>query len=50
MHLPIADLPFARLMRERLGLPVVVDNDANAAMLAECARRRGARGAPTRCC
>jgi len=34
-HLPMADLPFADVMRERLGLPVVVDNDANASMLVE---------------
>jgi glucokinase len=35
IHLPIAHLPFRDVMAERLGLPVVVDNDANAAMLAE---------------
>jgi glucokinase len=35
VHLPVADVPFADVMRERLGLPIVVDNDANAAMLAE---------------
>jgi glucokinase len=35
VHLPVADLPFADIMRERVGLPVAVDNDANAAMLAE---------------
>lgn len=35
VHLPIADLPFRDIMMERLGLPVVVDNDANVAMLAE---------------
>jgi len=35
VHLPVVDLPFADVMRERLGLPVEVDNDANAAMLAE---------------
>ena len=35
VHLPIADLPFADVMRERTGLPVQVDNDANAAMLVE---------------
>jgi glucokinase len=39
-HLPLADVPFRDLMSERLGLPVVVDNDANLAMLAE--HRRGA--------
>ncbi|MDQ3849697.1 MAG: ROK family protein, partial [Actinomycetota bacterium] len=35
VNLPIADLAFADVMTERLGLPVFVDNDANAAMLAE---------------
>ncbi len=34
-HLPIVDVPFRDLLTERLGLPVYVDNDANAAMLAE---------------
>jgi glucokinase len=34
-HLPIADVPFRDLLAERIGLPVFVDNDANAAMLAE---------------
>src|SRR3954462_4743798 len=28
VHLPISDLPFADVMRERTGLPVQVDNDA----------------------
>ena len=35
VHLPIRDLPFRDLMAERLGLPVFVENDATAAMLAE---------------
>ena len=35
VHLPIAGLPFADVMAERVGLPVVVDNDANLALLAE---------------
>jgi len=35
VNLPLADLPFRALMSERLGLPVHVDNDANAAALAE---------------
>lgn len=35
VNLPIVDLPFRDLMSERLGLPVVVDNDANVAALAE---------------
>ena len=35
VNLPLADLPFADLMSERLGLPVEVDNDANCAVWAE---------------
>jgi glucokinase len=35
VNLPIADMPFRDVMAERIGLPVFVDNDANAAMLAE---------------
>ena len=42
-HLPLDDVPFRDLMSERLGLPVCVDNDANAALLAEYALRGGAR-------
>lgn len=34
-HLPLEDVRFRDVMSERLGLPVVVDNDANAALLAE---------------
>jgi glucokinase len=34
-HLPLEDVRFRDLMSERLGLPVVVDNDANAALVAE---------------
>jgi glucokinase len=34
-HLPLADVRFRDVMSERLGSPVVVDNDANAALLAE---------------
>ena len=41
-HLPLEDVRFRDLMSERLGLPVVVDNDANAALLAEA--RHGAAG------
>lgn len=44
VHLPIAGVPFGDLVGERVGLPVVVDNDANAAMLAEW-RFGAARGA-----
>jgi len=43
-HLPLEDVRFRDVMSERLGLPVVVDNDANAAMLAE-ARFGAARSA-----
>lgn len=34
-HLPLDGMPFAQTMRERLGLPVAVDNDGNCAALAE---------------
>jgi len=44
VHLPVTDLPIADVMRERIGLPVEVDNDANAAMLVEW-RAGAARGA-----
>jgi glucokinase len=40
VNLPLADIFFADVMAERLGLPVFVDNDANLAVLAE--HRRGA--------
>jgi len=43
-HLPLEDVPFRDLMSERLGLPVIVDNDGNVSMLAE-ARAGAARGA-----
>jgi len=44
VHLPLEGVPFRDLMTERLGLPVAVDNDANAAALAEqrCGAARGA--------
>jgi glucokinase len=42
-HLPLEGVRFRDLMSERLGLPVVVDNDVNAALLAE-ARFGAARG------
>jgi glucokinase len=35
VNLPLRDIVFHELMAERLGLPVVVDNDANCAVLAE---------------
>jgi glucokinase len=34
-HLPLAEVPFKDLMSERLGLPVEVDNDSTAALVAE---------------
>jgi glucokinase len=43
-HLPLDGVPFRDLMSERLGLPVLVDNDGNASMLAE-ARNGAAKGA-----
>jgi glucokinase len=43
-HLPLDGVPFRDLMSERLGLPVLVDNDGNASMLAE-ARNGAAAGA-----
>jgi glucokinase len=44
VHLPLAGVPFRDVMAERLGVPVWVDNDANAALLAE-ARFGAAAGA-----
>jgi glucokinase len=44
VHLPLDDLPARDLLSERLGLPVFLDNDANAAALAEH-RLGAARGA-----
>jgi Transcriptional regulator/sugar kinase len=35
VNLPIHNLPIRDLMRERLGIPVFIDNDANVAALAE---------------
>jgi len=35
VHLPLTGVPLRDVMAERLGLPVWVDNDANAALLAE---------------
>ena len=43
-HLPRDGVPFRDLMSERLGLPVLVDNDGNASILAE-ARGGAAMGA-----
>jgi glucokinase len=43
-HLPLVGVPFRDLVAEQIGLPVFVDNDANAAMLAEW-RFGAARGA-----
>ncbi len=44
VNLPLADIAFGDVMTERLGLPVFVDNDGNAAALAEH-RAGAARGA-----
>jgi glucokinase len=44
VNLPLADIAFADVMAERLGLPVFVDNDGNVAALAEH-RAGAARGA-----
>jgi glucokinase len=44
VNLELADVPIRDLMSERLGLPVAVDNDVNAAILAEH-RFGAARGA-----
>jgi glucokinase len=46
VHLPLRDVPLRNVMAERLGVPVAVDNDANAAMFAEH-RRGAARGTQT---
>ena len=48
VNLPLFDIPFAELMAERLGVPVVVDNDANCAVLAE-ARAGAGRGCSEIC-
>ncbi|HEY3188022.1 MAG TPA: ROK family protein [Solirubrobacteraceae bacterium] len=46
-HLPLHGVSVRDLLAERIGLPVVVDNDANAAMLVEwrCGEARGASDA-----
>jgi glucokinase len=46
-HLPLRGVAVRDLLTERLGLPVTVDNDANAAMLVEwrCGEARGATDA-----
>src|SRR3954447_14370293 len=43
-HFPLVDVPLRDLLAERLGLPIVVDNDATAALVAEW-RYGSARGA-----
>jgi glucokinase len=35
VNIPLVDVPFRDVMRERLGLPVAIDNDGNAATIAE---------------
>jgi glucokinase len=42
VNLPLHDIAFHEVMAERLGLPVVVDNDANCAALAEARLGAGA--------
>jgi glucokinase len=42
VNLPLRDIRFAEVMAERLELPVVVDNDANCAVLAEARAGAGA--------
>ena len=42
VNLPLHDIRFADVMAERLELPVVVDNDANCAVLAEARAGAGA--------
>ena len=44
VNLPLADIAFADVMAERLGLPVFVDNDGNAAAHRRAPRRRRPRG------
>ena len=44
VNLPLGEIPFRDVMSERLGLPVVIDNDANVATLVE-QRFGAARGA-----
>jgi glucokinase len=47
VNLPLIDVPVREPMRERLGLPVFIDNDVNAAILAEhrFGAAKGARNA-----
>jgi len=35
VNVPLVDVPFREVMRERLGLPVAIDNDGDAAAIAE---------------
>lgn len=43
-HFPLVDVPLRDVLAERIGLPVVLDNDANAALVGEW-RHGAARGA-----
>src|SRR6476469_8719424 len=47
VHTPLADIAFADVMAERLGLPVFMDNDGNNSALAEhrAGAAKGARDA-----
>jgi len=38
VNIPLADLPLRKILSERVGLPVYVENDANCAALAEATR------------
>jgi len=42
VNVPLADIPLRDVLRERLGMPVVVDNDATCAALAEAYDGEGA--------
>ena len=46
VNIPLADVPLLDLMRERLGVPVGIENDGNAAALAEF-RYGAGRGSDT---
>ena len=49
VNIPLVDVPFRDVMRERLGLPVAIDNDGNAAAIAEW-RAGAGRGTTTWSC
>jgi len=47
VNIPLADVPLRRILTERTGIPVFVDNDANVAALAEAHDENGAPIADT---